>query len=267
MPFFQYNDVKLHYVDVDYRNDKTQGISLLFVHGAGSSHIAWALQLKEFSKSHRTIAIDLSGHGKSESITGEASIDEGYTHEINALIKHLNLDEFILVAHSMGGGIAMSYVLHKETTNPKAMVLVDTSPDLELSKLATGLVKEAVDDRIYFLRNKRFEDCDNTYKLKRYEDELRNAHPGIMQRDLLACNKFDITDRVHEINIPTFVIVGEHDDIIPPQVAYDFEKRIPHSDIAVVRNANHSPMIEQPDEFNRLLRKFVTWAENNNQTS
>ena len=262
MPFFQYNGVNLHYVDVDNRDDKAKGIPLLFVHGAGSSHISWALQLKEFSMTNRAIAIDLSGHGKSDSIEGEASIADGYAREIDALVKHLDLREFILIGHSMGGGVAMSYVLNSSTINPKALVLVDTSPDLELRKLAAGLVKEAVEERVYLLKAKIYEEYTDTYKLKKYEDELRNANPSVMQRDLVACDKFDITNRISEINIPTFVIVGEHDDVIPPTVAHDFRNRLLQSDIAIVRNANHSPMIEQPAEFNRLLQKFVTWVQN-----
>ncbi|TFG29690.1 alpha/beta hydrolase [Candidatus Thorarchaeota archaeon] len=263
MPFFQYNGVKLHYVDVDNRNCKKKGITLLFIHGAGSSHISWALQLREFSKSHRTIAIDLSGHGQSEDTEGEVSIDEGYTYEVDTLVKHLNLDEFILIGHSMGGGVAMSYVLHDKTTTPIALVLVDTSPDLELSKLATGLVKEAVENKIFLLKSKIFEEYTDTYKIKKYEDELRNATPIVMQRDLVACDKFDISGRISEIDIPTFIIVGENDDIIPPTVVSDFKNRLPRADLAIVRNADHAPMIEQPAEFNRLLQKFIIWVENN----
>lgn len=264
MPFFQYNELKLHYVDLDNRSDTSDGMLLLFIHGAGSSHICWAIQLKEFSKNHRVVALDLSGHGSSERADNEASIDDGYVREVETLVRHLNFGDFIMVGHSMGGGVAMSYMLHNYEVNPKALVLVDTSPDLELSKLAIGLVKETVDDRLFMLKSRHYEEYTDTYKIKRYEDEVRMHHPAIMQRDLVACDKFDIRNRVSEIDVPTFVIVGEHDDIIPPQVALELEKRLSHSDIAVVRNASHSPMIEQPEEFNRLLRKFVLWVKNNN---
>jgi len=73
MPFFEHDGTKIHYVDVDKREDKTTGIPLVFVHGAGSSHLIWALQLREFSKEHRAIALDLSGHGKSEDMPGAPS--------------------------------------------------------------------------------------------------------------------------------------------------------------------------------------------------
>ncbi|MFW9927027.1 MAG: alpha/beta fold hydrolase, partial [Candidatus Thorarchaeota archaeon] len=78
-----------------------------------------------------------------------------------------------------------------------------------------------------------------------------------------ACNKFDITDRLQEISIPSFVIVGENDDVITPTIANHLKTALPRADIAVVKNADHTPMQEQPAEFNRLLRKFVTWVLDN----
>jgi pimeloyl-ACP methyl ester carboxylesterase len=263
MPFFEHKGTKIHYVDVDHRDDKTPGVPLVFVHGAGSSHLIWALQLKEFSKDYRTIALDLSGHGKSEDIMGEPSIDMNYAEELRGLINHLNLDSFILVGHSMGGCVAMSYVLKKEIHKPKALVFVDSSPDLELSKLRTGLVKETIEDRVYFFKSRVFENYTETYQLKKLDDDMRLANPRVLARDLLACSKFKISNRIEEITLPAFVLVGSNDDIITPAMAADFKKKLPRADIAVVKDADHIPMVEQPTEFNRLFRKFVDWVKKN----
>lgn len=263
MPIFEHEGTKIHYVDVDRRDDKTGGVTLVFVHGAGSSHLIWALQLREFSEHYRSIAIDLSGHGKSEDIKGEPSIEMNYAEEVGALIHHLNLDSFILVGHSMGGGAVMSYVLKLDALRPKALVLVDTSSDLDLSKMRTGLMKEMIEDRIYFFKGRVFEHYTESYQLKKLDDDMRLANPQVMARDLAACNKFNITDRVGEIDIPVFVLVGSNDDIITPTIAAEFEKRLPRADIAVVKDAHHIPMVEQPEEFNRLFRKFIEWVCDN----
>ncbi len=263
MPFFEHSGIKIHYVDVDRRDDKTSGMPLVFVHGAGSSHLIWALQLREFSKEHRTIAVDLSGHGKSEDIHGEPSIELNYAEEVGALVRHLNLDRFILVGHSMGGGVAMSYTLKENVSKPKALVLVDTSCELDLSKLRRGLIKETLEDRVYFFKSRLFEHYTETYQLKKLDDDMRLANPSVMARDLVACGKFNITERCGEIIIPVFVLVGSNDDIITPAIAAEFEKRLPRADIAVVKGADHIPMVEQPEEFNRLFRKFVNWVVEN----
>ncbi|MFW9806361.1 MAG: alpha/beta fold hydrolase [Candidatus Thorarchaeota archaeon] len=263
MPFFEHNGIRIFYVDIDKRDQKSSGTSLVFVHGAGSSHLIWALQLREFSKEYRTIALDLSGHGKSEESHGDLSIDMQFAEELRTLVRHLNLDSFILVGHSMGGGVAMSYVLKETVLKPKALVLVSTSSDLDLSKLRVGLLKETIEDRVYFFKSRIFEQYTETYQLKKLDDDMRIAHPIIMNRDLHACSKFDITDKLREIQIPVFVLVGSDDDIITPHIAAEFEKKLPRADIAVVQGADHIPMVEQPETFNRLFRKFIDWVREN----
>ena len=263
MPFFEFDNRLIHYVTVDKREDKDSGCPLLFVHGAGSSHIVWALQLMEFSSTHRCIAIDLSNHGKSDEAEGEASLEHGYACEVAALVKHLDLHDFILVGHSMGGGVSMAYVLNDEFVTPKALVLVDTCPELILPSVLPGLIKETVEDNISSLKRQAFEDYLDRHKLLKYEAALKAVDPVNMQRDLRACNSFDITKRVHGITIPTFGLVGEHDDVITPAKMQKFLRNLPRADIAVVRGADHVPMIEQPDEFNRLFGKFIRWVEKN----
>jgi pimeloyl-ACP methyl ester carboxylesterase len=261
MSYLCYREAQLHYIDVDPAVDSTERLPLIFVHGAGTSHISWALQIGEFSSTNRVIALDLSGHGMSDDIPGEVSIEHGYASELAALVQHLGLTDFILIGHSMGGGVVMSYCLNSHHIPPKALVLVDTAPVLELSKLAAGLVKEAIQDRIFLFRGQFYQDYTETYQLKELEDRIRRANPGVLQRDLLACNQFNIAERVKEIQLPSFVLVGEHDEIIPPGRAEALRNELPRADFAIVRGAHHASMIDQPVEFNRLLRNFITWVE------
>jgi pimeloyl-ACP methyl ester carboxylesterase len=97
--------------------------------------------------------------------------------------------------------------------------------------------------------------------MKQYEKAMKYVDPSAMQKDLLACNKFNITDRVKNIDIPTFAVVGENDDVITPAVVKEYIEKIPRADLAVIRGADHMPMIEQPEVFNRLFRKFITWVQ------
>ncbi|MFW9792748.1 MAG: alpha/beta fold hydrolase [Candidatus Thorarchaeota archaeon] len=77
---------------------------------------------------------------------------------------------------------------------------------------------------------------------------------------MLRVTKFNITDQLGEITMPTFVIVGENDDAIPPHVAKALCDALPRAYFAVVKGADHVPMSEQPAEFNRLLKKFLKWV-------
>ncbi|MHA2375225.1 MAG: alpha/beta fold hydrolase [Candidatus Thorarchaeota archaeon] len=261
LPFFDYKGTKLHYKEIDGRPKDDTSTPLVFVHGAGSSIIIWTLQLLEFGKRRRVIALDLSGHGESEKTEQTPSIDGGYVKELAALIEYLALEDFILVGHSMGGGVAMSYALREEFLAPKALVLVDTSSNLDLSKVMKGLVIEAVEMQITKLRIKDLEKESDSYSLARFQKMALKIDPKTILPDLRACDSFDLTDRLGEIDIPVFVIVGEDDDIITPQVAKSLETALPKADIAVIKDANHAPMLEQPETFNSLLEKYLNWVD------
>jgi len=262
MTFFEYNGTKIHYVDTGRSKGESISLPLFFVHGAGSYHFSWALQLAEFSTTNRCIAIDLSGHGKSDVATGEVSICQVYAREVAALIDHLDLQDFIIIGHSMGGGVVMSYVLNSEFRSPKALVLVDSSPVLNLPKVVPGLLVEAVEETRR-RDHPAFDEYAEKHNMKQYEHSMKYLDPIAMQRDLRACNKFDISDRIKDITIPTFALVGENDDVITPAIVREYIAHIPLADLAVVRGADHVPMIEQPEEFNRLFRKFIIWVQEN----
>lgn len=264
MPFFEYLGKKMHYVDLDQRDDTSRGLPLVFVHGAGSSLMIWTLQLLEFRKTNRVIALDLYGHGESDDIGHPPDIENGFTSQVAALVDYLALDEFVLIGHSMGGGVAMSYALRDDVRKPRALTLVGTSSDLDLSKIAIGLVIESLEDHTLKYDIAEISADFKTFSLVNFQENVTKFHPATILKDLKACHDFDITERLNEIQIPSFIMVGEDDDIIPPHVANELDKALPKSDIAVVKEGDHSPMVESPDPFNHLLRKFVNWVEKNN---
>ena len=263
MPFFEFKGSKIHYVDIDEREDKSKGFPLVFIHGTGASHSAWDEQLKAFCRNYRVIAIDFSGHGLSETRDDEKpSIQHGFVQELAALIEKLNLNNFVLIGHSMGGGVAMGYVLSENFRKPRAMTLVDTHADLGISKeMMMGLAIEVAE---ILLSKTRMQTLRTKTRPHNGEDSILQSLPKnvkTIRRDLEACGQFDITGKIGNIDIPTFILVGEDDDIFPPHVTKSFEEAFSRADIAVVRGADHSPMTQTPDEFNDLLSKFLNWVE------
>jgi len=261
VPHFETDVGKIHYTDSG--DEFTQGPDIVFVHGAGSSQDTWGLQFEEFGSRYRTIAIDLSGHGDSDPGPEEASIETGYTFELAGLIRHLALSDFVLVGHSMGGAVVMSYALNSAFPQAKALVLVDTSCDLDLSNLSVGMTLETFDTFLEILRDRITGENKKAMEIMGREEKVKMKNPFIMQRDLAAVHDFDVTDRVHEIDVPTLVIVGADDDIITPTIAKSLEQKLPRADLAIVKNADHAPMLQNPDEFNRILGKFLLWVEEN----
>ncbi len=256
MPNFEFRGAKMFYIDLDERADKSKGETLVFVHGAGSSHIVWAIQLVKFRKEHRVITLDLYGHGASEKVEGPPDVLCGFPEQVASIIEHLNLTDFILLGHSMGGGVLMSYVLNKAFPQPKAIVLADTSSNLDLRKLIIGLVIETLEDHTPVEDYSQLEEELERYILPDYQ-KIAGSFDRSLLRDLDACDDFNITDRLHEIHIPTLVVVGEDDDIIKPKVAKRLADSITNSTYVIAPGGDHVPMIEVWETFNKHLKSFL----------
>jgi len=261
MPFIENQGTQIHYLDMDERPDANRGLSVVFIHGAGSSHETWTLQVNKFKAFHRVIALDLSGHGQSGPGPDTTSIEQGFTMELAALVDHLDLSDFVLVGHSMGGSVVMSYALNDDLRKPAAIALVDTSSRLELSKLARGLAKETIETQLYLLKGRKNASFQEAYDIVRREEDTKRRNPRVITRDLAAADKFDVTQQMGNISVPVFVLVGEHDDIIPPSAAKQFEEALPRADIAVIKDAHHAAMLQNPEMFNQLLQKYLDWVE------
>ncbi|TXT54948.1 MAG: AB hydrolase superfamily protein YdjP [Candidatus Thorarchaeota archaeon] len=260
MPYFEYNGLKLHYLDVDEREDKYNGIPMVLVHGAGSYHVIWTLQIEEFAKSHRVIALDLSNHGLSDDNDDPADIHD-YAKEVAALVRHVGLDKYVLVGHSMGGGVVMSYGLQQDLPQPTAMVLVSTRPDLKIRNLAVGLVIEAVEDTFNLLRGRISKHKTREYEIRSLEGEMKEKRPKMMSRDLKACDIFDVTEQLSEIQVPILVVCGDEDNIMPLDEVEEYEVLFPDAEIMVVNKSDHNPMVEQPEQFNQILADFLKLVE------
>jgi pimeloyl-ACP methyl ester carboxylesterase len=75
--------------------------------------------------------------------------------------------------------------------------------------------------------------------------------------DYSACNVFDVMARLGEIHAPTIVICGEQDRMTPPKYSELLVSKIPGAQLALIENAGHSVMIEQPHAVSRALFDFV----------
>lgn len=110
-----------------YCEERGDGPPVLLVHGLRCSHVTWRHQIPTLvGAGYRAIAPDLRGHGETDKPAGAYS-HELWTGDLLALLDLLELDQAVLVGHSLGGGIVQSFAL-KHPERVRAMILVSTSP-------------------------------------------------------------------------------------------------------------------------------------------
>ena len=124
MPYLDFNTTKIYYIDSGDRNAP----ALVFIHGLTSSSKIYSRQIEFFNKTHRCIAFDLVGHGKSYRPSPDV-VDHavaGQTAILEALLEHLQISSATLVAWSLGGFIAAEYA-HRHPEKVEALVMIGTS--------------------------------------------------------------------------------------------------------------------------------------------
>ena len=177
---------------------------------------------------------------------------------VKKFTKHLELEKYILIGNSLGGHIAL-YHTKLNPNNVAGLVLTGSSGlyetamggsypkrgDYEYIKEKTQAVfydptigtKEVVDDV--------FDTLNNRSKLIRTLAIAKSAIRHNMGKDLPNMEQ------------PSCLIWGRNDTVTPPEVAEEFDKLLPNSELHWIEKCGHAPMMEHPDQFNKVLEKWL----------
>jgi pimeloyl-ACP methyl ester carboxylesterase len=178
---------------------------------------------------------------------------------INNFIKFLKLEKVILVGNSLGGHVGLLHAkLFPEYT--KALVLTGSS----------GLYENAMGDTYpkrgdYNFIKKKTEDVFYSPNIatKEVVDEVfKSVNDRTKVIKILAMAKSAIRHNMAKdlpnIETPIALIWGENDKVTPPEVAIEFNNLLPDSKLYWIKKCGHAPMMEHPDQFNEIIKKWFT---------
>lgn len=254
------------------------GPPLLFLHGLGGLWQNWLLNIPAFMGTHRVIAPDLPGFGRSEMPSGRISI-QGYARVIDELCRELGVDGPVIVGNSMGGFVGAEVALAFPTRVAR-LVLVSAAglsvehmkkePLLTLARIwaATATRTGARADPV--VRRARLRRVA-LQTVVRYPEKLSipltaelvagSGTPGFVG-GLDAILSYKIRERLSEIEVPTLIVWGRNDILVPVSDASTFEELIGANAHAVIfEDTGHLSMLERPSRFNALLADFIAGSE------
>jgi pimeloyl-ACP methyl ester carboxylesterase len=254
--------------------DEREGLPLLFIHGFPLSRGVWSHQVEAFKSRHRVIAPDLRGFGESHSSPGPVSMSQ-FAADISVLIEQLGTGPVILAGHSMGGYIALAFA----KAYPKllrGLVLVGTkagADSVEAAK-ARRATAEAVRSKgisvVVDAMAPKMLAASNTDELMAASVKgfMASATPeGVMSALLGMAERPDMSDSLGDIRVPTLVVVGADDTVIPPMESEALAKAIPEAQLKVIPHAGHLVTWEQPEAFNEAMRDWLAWGCEGQQSS
>jgi len=256
-------------MELHYR-EAGRGEEILFINGLAADLTIWSAQLADLSQDHRVILFDHRGTGLSGKIDGGLST-ELLADDVDALLEVLGIPAATLVGHSLGGLIAQRVAV-RHPSRARRLILASTcsrSPkkgrlSLHLwAELLERLGVEAFVD-LTLTQNLSTGYMEENWRQVLFMRQLLVSHyrqvpvdPAVLRAYIAAALAHDTEADLHRILVPTLVLAGDQDCLLPPRLAAELAEKIPGARLEILPGAAHNLMLEQPEEFNRRIRAFV----------
>src|SRR5574340_345942 len=188
---------------------------VLLIHGAGGTHLNWPPQVRRLVE-QRILAIDLTGHGKSGGVGRQLIAD--YAADVVALMDELKMTSAVAVGHSLGSGICLELAL-EHRTRILGLALLGPSPQLHVSPdlLRSASKPESFHSAVRMVTNYSYSPQADARVKELGRQRMAETRPSVFYGDLIACDSFDVSDRLGEISVPVLIIAGEQDKMTPPR--------------------------------------------------
>ncbi|MEX2309033.1 MAG: alpha/beta fold hydrolase [Pirellulales bacterium] len=247
---------KLHY------REAGKGPVVILLHGLGGDGSRWAPTMDVLAGDFRVIALDQIGFGESDKPL--ANYNHGMLAEfLVEFIKTIGIEKASLVGHSMGAFVAMyTAVHHPEAVDRLALVdgggLVNAprSPHLVQIQNGTTLAETREYFELMFYDKSRVTD---EMVQENFMRRLRVSYTISKMQEARAKGLATISEEeARGIRAPTLILWGKHDELLDPSDAAVLDRVIPNSRAVLIEESGHIPQVEQPQQFNQLVRDFLT---------
>lgn len=227
--------------------------TLVLIHGAGSSHLTWPGALRRLPQT-AVYALDLPGHGRSTA-PGRQTVGE-YAQDVIQFIQALELENVVVLGHSMGGAIAQQIGL-APPPGVVGLVLLGTGARLRVTPTFTEGIQADFTTTVDLLNQFYWGTQPDPDLIAANRRSMLNCPPEVMLNDFLACAQFDVRDRLTEIALPTLVISSGHDQMTPARFGHFLAEHLPQAEFALIEEAGHMMMLEFPERVAQLVQEFL----------
>ncbi len=234
--------------------DKGKGEVIILLHGLFGALSNWKSVVDFFSKNYRVIIPKIP---LTDIDVKDANL-ESLTKLVGKFITSNRLKNFTLIGNSLGGHIGLMYTI-QNPNKVKQLVLTGSSGLYENSFGGSfpkrgdyGYINERVNHTFYnpnILTKKYVDNIFNTLN-----DNAKCLNIITIAR---SAQRNNLSKKLYRIKCPTYLIWGLNDTITPPSVAHQFNKLISKSKLKFIDKCCHAPMMERPEEFNKILKSFL----------
>jgi len=267
--YIEIKNLKIAYSDVG------KGDPVLMIHGFGLSSFSWENLVRKLPSNRRYIMLDLKGFGYSDkSLNGHFS-PFYQARIVEEFASKLKLKNITLTGHSYGGNIAIiSLFIPEMKKRVKNLILLDSAGypnplppfirqlripmtnNLIFNHVNSEILTKVILEETYF----NHEIIDNNY-LREYASLMRL--PGATECLIKCAEQISTNDsskfaaRLKKINIPTLIIWGEEDQVIPVKNGYKFMSDMPDAELVIIPKCGHVPHEERTEDTAGVISDFI----------
>lgn len=278
--------VRLHGHQVVYRiggeDPTTHRPLLLLIHGMAGSSVTWREVMPALTQRYTVIAPDLPGHGESDKPRQDYSLG-AHANALRDLLTAIGVDRATIVGQSLGGGVAMQ-LAYQHPKHCERLVLVSSGGlGQEVSWILRALTFPGVEYLMPILFPSFARDAGNAISRRlgrlglrapRLEEEWR-SYASLTDTETreaflrtlravvdLGGQAVSAQDRLYlSVLLPTLIVWGERDGIIPVAHAHQAHQVMPSSQLVIFEECGHFPHVEEPARFVQALTEFVETTE------
>jgi pimeloyl-ACP methyl ester carboxylesterase len=259
---------------VNYVEMGAGDLTVLFVHGLSGSWQNWLENIPHFAREHRVLALDLPGFGASPLPPWEITIG-AYGRLLHTFADALAVGDCVVVGSSMGGFISAEAAI-AEPERFERLALVSAAgishasmkkrPAETAARMAAAMAPLTLTAQEQALlrprlRNLMFRGLFHDPSALRSELIWEVFHHGAGRKGLLPAVQglvgYDFLDKLEEVAVPTLIVWGRNDHVVPPSDAAGYGRRLRNSRTVIFDHCGHLPMVERPVRFNRVLETFL----------
>lgn len=268
--FINVNGHTIRYLDYSLHEVKTNSNkTLILLHGIGASAERWSRVIPTLSRYYRIIIPDIIGFGYSDKPAVEYTMDFFIDGFFKVFLENIGIPKANIIGSSFGGHVAtefairFNHMVEKLVLVSPAGMMKTSTPTLDRYIMAALYpvyehVYEAFSEMAYDSHNAVNEEIvmDFVNRMR-----LTNAKYAFMSTVLGIRYAPKLQGRLSKITAPTLLVWGDNDRMIPVQYAKEYTDEIPENKLVVIKNCGHTPYVERPITFNKIVLRFLVGSE------
>ena len=254
-----------------------RGEPIVLLHGFGASQVTWRYWAPELARTHTVYLVDLRGFGSAPRLKPARYGPADMADDVSRMILALDLKRVTLIGHSMGGGIALliAMLLRDQGEGDRVARLISVagtayeqkipyyvnmlrrpSTKILVPLVPTRWVIRKVLESILYDRSRVSEEQVELYtRPLRPWPAKRAAVAAALQ--VIPPNLDDIVARYSGLDVPTLLLWGRQDPVVPLSVAERLARELPDARLVVLERCGHMPTEELPEESLAVVRRFL----------